>query len=151
MVPDRGADHNRFLTVAVRIKADRGPTRLDEHVGLAERKAGDILTGLHITERLHSRDGTGVEWAQETDVAVRLRLKRFGRRHRPSYRVAAMDSRSPRDGRVIEELGFYDPLASDATQQVSLKKDRIAYWLRVGAQPSDTVRNLLKREGMVGQ
>jgi small subunit ribosomal protein S16 len=84
-------------------------------------------------------------------VAVRLRLKRFGRRHRPSYRVAAMDSRSPRDGRVIEELGFYDPMAADSARQVSLKRERIQYWLSVGAQPSDTVRDLLKREGIVSQ
>jgi len=81
-------------------------------------------------------------------VAVRLRLKRVGRRHRPSYRVAAVDSRSPRDGRVIEELGSYNPLASDPNQQVVLVRDRIEYWLSVGAQPSDTVRNLLKRQGV---
>jgi ribosomal protein S16 len=93
----------------------------------------------------------GFELAQETDVAVRLRLKRFGRRHRPSYRVAAMDNRSPRDGRVIEELGLYDPMAKDSAQQVSLKRERIQYWLSVGAQPSDTVRDLLKREGIVGR
>lgn len=81
-------------------------------------------------------------------MAVRLRLKRVGRRHRPSYRVAAVDSRSPRDGRVIEELGSYNPLASDPNQQVVLVRDRIEYWLSVGAQPSDTVRNLLKRQGV---
>jgi len=81
-------------------------------------------------------------------VAVRLRLKRVGRRHRPSYRVAAVDSRSPRDGRMIEELGSYNPLASDPNQQVVLVRDRIEYWLSVGAQPSDTVRNLLKRQGV---
>jgi len=81
-------------------------------------------------------------------VAVRLRLKRVGRRHRPSYRVAAVDSRSPRDGRVIEELGSYNPLASAPNQQVVLVRDRIEYWLSVGAQPSDTVRNLLKRQGV---
>lgn len=81
-------------------------------------------------------------------MAVRLRLKRVGRRHRPSYRVAAVDSRSPRDGRMIEELGSYNPLASDPNQQVVLVRDRIEYWLSVGAQPSDTVRNLLKRQGV---
>jgi small subunit ribosomal protein S16 len=62
--------------------------------------------------------------------------------------VAAVDSRSPRDGRVIEELGSYNPLASDPKQQVVLNKDRIEYWLSVGAQPSDTVRSLLKRQGV---
>ncbi|MCH2135012.1 MAG: 30S ribosomal protein S16 [Phycisphaerales bacterium] len=75
---------------------------------------------------------------------VVLRLKRMGRRHRPFYRVNAMDKRAPRDGRVIEELGWFDPLASD-DKQVSLKADRIKYWLSVGAQPSETVRNLLKK------
>ncbi len=75
---------------------------------------------------------------------VVLRLKRMGRRHRPFYRVNAMDKRAPRDGRVIEELGWFDPLAADDKQSV-LKVDRIKYWLSVGAQPSDTVRGLLKR------
>lgn len=81
-------------------------------------------------------------------MAVRIRLKRVGRRHRPSYRVAAMDSRSARDSKVIEELGSYDPMHADAAQQVRLKQDRIAYWLSVGAQPSDTVRQLLARAGV---
>jgi small subunit ribosomal protein S16 len=60
-----------------------------------------------------------------------------------------MHSRNPRDGRVIEELGCYDPIADDPDQQVVLKRERIEYWLSVGAQPSDTVRNLLKRQGIV--
>jgi small subunit ribosomal protein S16 len=59
-----------------------------------------------------------------------------------------MDIRSPRDGRVIEELGWYDPEAKDPEKQVSLNRERIEYWLGVGAQPSDTVRNLLKRQGI---
>ncbi len=78
-------------------------------------------------------------------MAVRLRLKRMGRRHRPFYRVAAMDSRAKRDGRVIEELGHYDPIAQDQDRQLTLKQDRIDYWLSVGAQPSDTVRRLIER------
>jgi len=78
-------------------------------------------------------------------VAVRLRLKRLGRRHRPFYRVAAMDSRAKRDGRVIEELGHYDPIAKEEEAQVSLKLERIDYWLSMGAQPSDTVRRLIER------
>ncbi len=81
-------------------------------------------------------------------MAVRLRLKRMGRRHRSFYRVAAIDSREPRDGRVIEELGWYDPEAKDADKQVSLKRERIEHWLSVGAQPSDTVGKLLKRHGI---
>ena len=75
---------------------------------------------------------------------VVLRLKRMGRRHRPFYRLNAMDRRAPRDGRVIEELGWYDPLAPE-DRQLSLKVDRIDHWLSVGAQPSRTVRSLLRR------
>ncbi len=78
-------------------------------------------------------------------VAVRLRLKRMGRTHRSFFRLSAMDSRSPRDGRVIEELGWYDPSAKNPDEEVSLKRERIEYWLSVGAQPSDTVRDLLKK------
>ena len=81
-------------------------------------------------------------------MAVKIRLKRLGRRHRSFFRVSAMDSRSPRDGRVIEELGWYDPLAKDDAKQVSLKRERIEYWLSVGAQPSETVRNLLTKQGI---
>ncbi len=81
-------------------------------------------------------------------MAVRLRLKRFGRRHRSFYRVNAMDSRAPRDGRVIEELGWYDPEAKEPDKQLSLNRERIEYWLSVGAQPSETVAQLLKRGGI---
>lgn len=81
-------------------------------------------------------------------MAVKLRLKRFGRRHRSFYRLNAMDSRNPRDGRVIEELGWYDPHGKDPESQLSLNRERIEYWLSVGAQPSDTVRELLKRQGI---
>lgn len=81
-------------------------------------------------------------------MAVKLRLKRLGRRHQSFYRLAAMDIRSPRDGRVIEELGWYDPEAKDPEKQVSLNRERIEYWLGVGARPSETVQNLLKREGI---
>ena len=81
-------------------------------------------------------------------MAVRIRLKRVGRRHRPAYRVTAVDSRRARDSRVIEELGWYDPLKPQEDQQVMLNKERIEYWLSVGAQPSDTVRALLKKQGV---
>ena len=79
-------------------------------------------------------------------MGVRLRLKRMGRSHRSFFRLSAMDSRSPRDGRVIEELGWYDPSAKNPDEEVSLKRERIEYWLGVGAQPSDTVRDLLKKK-----
>ena len=82
-------------------------------------------------------------------MAVVLRLKRIGRRNRPSYRICVMDSRTRRDGRPIEELGFYDPLqAADSDAKFSLKEDRARYWLSVGAQPSETVASLLKRSGI---
>ena len=77
---------------------------------------------------------------------VVLRLKRMGRRHRPFYRVNAMDRRSPRDGRVIEQLGWYDPLAPE-DRQLNINVPRADYWLSVGAQPSRTVASLLKRLG----
>ena len=86
---------------------------------------------------------------EEFKVSVRIRLKRMGRRHRPSYRLAAVDRRKARDSKVIEELGFYDPLARDETKQVSIKRDRVEYWLGVGAQPSDTVRRLLQKQGVL--
>ncbi len=79
---------------------------------------------------------------------VKLRLKRLGRRHRPFYRISAMETRNPRDGRVLEELGFYDPIEKDEAKQVSVKIDRVKHWLSQGAQASDTVRNLLKKQGV---
>ena len=81
-------------------------------------------------------------------MAVRLRLKRFGRRNHPTYRLAAIERSSARDSQVLEELGHYDPRNKDAARQVDLKKERIEYWLSVGATPSDTVRNLLKKGGI---
>ena len=79
---------------------------------------------------------------------VRIRLKRMGRRHRPSYRLTAVDGRSARDGRVLEELGFYDPAHRNPDLQCNLKTERIEHWLKVGAQPSETARDLLKRAGI---
>jgi small subunit ribosomal protein S16 len=77
---------------------------------------------------------------------VVLRLKRFGRRHRPFYRLCAMDKRVACNGKTIEELGWYDPIAPEE-KQVSLKIDRIDYWLSVGAQPSRTAATLIKKAG----
>ncbi len=83
-------------------------------------------------------------------MAVRIRMKKMGRTHRPFYRVCAMDKRSPRDGRVIEELGTYDPMCPETDARVTLKSDRIDYWLSVGAQPSDKVTTLIKKYGTDG-
>lgn len=78
---------------------------------------------------------------------VVLRFKRMGRAHRPFYRLGAMDKRSQRDGRVIEELGWYDPLGPD-DKKLNFNVDRIKYWLSVGAQPSETVADLIKQVGI---
>ncbi len=81
-------------------------------------------------------------------MAVRLRMKRLGNTHRPFYRLTAVDGRKKRDGRVIEELGTYNPVDKDESKQVNLKLDRCAYWLSVGAQPSRTVASLLRKSGL---
>ncbi|WP_419195139.1 30S ribosomal protein S16 [Novipirellula herctigrandis] len=77
-------------------------------------------------------------------------MKKMGRTHRPFYRVCAMDQRSPRDGRVIEELGYYDPMCPETDARVLLKSDRVDHWLSVGAQPSDKVAVLIKKYGTEG-
>ncbi|RMF83700.1 MAG: 30S ribosomal protein S16 [Planctomycetota bacterium] len=82
-------------------------------------------------------------------MAVRLRLKRMGRRNRAFFRLSAIEGRNPRDGRVLEELGYYDPVNRNQDQQVRLDTDRIKYWLSVGAVPSDTVRSMLKKHGVL--
>ena len=75
-------------------------------------------------------------------LSVRIRLKRFGTKRRPYYRIVVMDSRSPRDGRTIEEVGFYHPIEIEE-KQIKVKEERVREWLNKGAQPSDTVRKLL--------
>lgn len=80
-------------------------------------------------------------------MAVKIRLRRMGRKKRPIYGVVAADIRSPRDGRFIEDLGRYNPIAEPA--KVALNGERILYWLSKGAQPTDTVRNLLRRDGLL--
>lgn len=81
-------------------------------------------------------------------MVVKLRLKRFGRVNHPTYRLCATDARSPRDGRVIETLGYYLPKATRAEDQCNLKAERISYWLSVGAQPSETVASLIRKAGI---
>ena len=81
-------------------------------------------------------------------MAVKLRLKRMGRKNHPFYRLNAMDSRSPRDGRVIEQLGHYDPMNKDKAQQFLANNERCKYWLDHGAVPSETVSSLLKKNGL---
>ncbi len=81
-------------------------------------------------------------------MAVVIRMKRTGRRNRPCYRINVADSRCPRDGRFIETLGVYDPISKDAEAQVKLDVERAKYWIGQGATPSDTVRSLMKRNGV---
>src|SRR4051812_41908841 len=75
-------------------------------------------------------------------------MKSFGRRHRPFFRICAMDSRTGRDGRAIEELGHYDPMVRNTEARAVLNVNRIRYWLSVGAQPSEKVQALLNRHGV---
>ena len=83
-------------------------------------------------------------------MAVKIRMKMMGRKHRPFFRICAVDSRNPRDGRVLEELGTYDPMVSDTDARALLKNERIEYWLGVGAQPSMKVKTLIKKYGTGG-
>ena len=83
-------------------------------------------------------------------MSVRIRMKKMGRRHRPFFRICAMDKRSPRDGKVIEELGYYDPMVKETDARAVLKAERIDYWLSVGAQPSEKVGVLIKKYGIGG-
>ena len=78
---------------------------------------------------------------------VKLRLKRMGKKGHPFYRSVAADSRSPRDGRIIEQLGTYNPLNAEA--QVTLDEEKVMKWLQNGAQPSDTVRSILSKQGLM--
>lgn len=83
-------------------------------------------------------------------MAVRIRLKKMGRKARPFFRFCAVDSRQPRDGKVIEELGYYDPMVRETDARVVLKTERVDYWLSVGAQPSDKAGVLIKKYGSKG-
>ena len=74
---------------------------------------------------------------------VKIRLRRMGAKKAPYYRIVVADSRSPRDGRCIEEIGTYDPMAEGA--QLAVDMERAKYWIANGAQPTDTVRGLLKK------
>ncbi|GAJ08329.1 unnamed protein product, partial [marine sediment metagenome] len=81
-------------------------------------------------------------------MAVKLRLTRMGRRHRPFFRINAVESRTPRDGKILEKLGHYDPIEKDPARQVVLNRERVEYWLGKGAIPSDTVSQILLRQGI---
>jgi len=82
-------------------------------------------------------------------VPVRLRLQRFGRTHSPFYRLVAAHSKAPRDGRFLEVVGTYNPIAVNGVKEIRLKTDRVQYWLSVGAQPSDRVAWILGKFGVL--
>jgi len=81
-------------------------------------------------------------------MSVRIRMTRMGRRHRPFFRINAVDARTPRDGRILEKLGHYDPLEKDVDKQVVLDTEKTSAWLAKGAIPSDGVMPILKRLGL---
>ena len=83
-------------------------------------------------------------------MAVRIRMKKFGRLHRPFFRICATDTRNPRDGKVLEELGTYDPMVPDTDARAILNTERVDYWLSVGAQPSERVQVLIRKYGSQG-
>ncbi len=78
-------------------------------------------------------------------MSVRIRLKRFGTKKRPFYRIVVVDSRMPRDGRVLEEVGLYHPIEKE-DRQIAVKEERIKEWIGKGATPTDVVRRLLNRK-----
>lgn len=82
-------------------------------------------------------------------MAVKLRLKRMGTKKKPFYRIVAADSRSPRDGRFIELVGTYNPLVTPA--EISIDEEVAMKWLNTGAQPTDTVRDLLRKQGIMAK
>lgn len=81
---------------------------------------------------------------------VKIRLKRFGTKARPFYRIVVQDARKPRDGVTIEEIGVYQPIAAEDTQ-IAFNEDRAKYWLGVGAQPTDTVRKIFNKKGFANK
>lgn len=83
-------------------------------------------------------------------MAVRIRMKKLGRKHRPFFRICAMDSRRARGSRVIEELGTYDPMIGDTDARTVLNLERVDYWVKVGALPTEKVAVLIKKYGSNG-
>lgn len=81
-------------------------------------------------------------------MAVKIRLRRMGAKKAPFYRIVVADSRYPRDGRFIEEIGTYDPLKEPA--EIKVDSDKAKQWIANGAQPTDTVKDLLKKSGVIG-
>ena len=81
-------------------------------------------------------------------MAVKIRLRRMGQKKAPFYRIVVADSRSPRDGRFIEQIGYYDPMTDPV--KIELDAEKAAQWIKNGAQPTETVRALLKKQNIIG-
>jgi small subunit ribosomal protein S16 len=81
-------------------------------------------------------------------MSAKIRLKRFGTKKRPFYRIVVVDSRAPRDGRALDELGLYHPIEAGEAEQVKFDEEKVREWLRKGAQPSATVKKLLNRNNV---
>jgi small subunit ribosomal protein S16 len=81
-------------------------------------------------------------------MAVKLRMTRMGRRHRPFFRINAVESRTPRDGRILEKLGHYDPIEKDSSKQLVLDMERVKFWLEQGAVPSETIAEMIVKKGL---
>ena len=90
---------------------------------------------------------SGIRWRRYIHPMVKIRLMRMGMKGAPSYRVVVADANSPRDGRIIENIGWYNPLTEPST--INVDAERVKYWLGVGAQPTDSVRSLLERVGVL--
>ncbi len=80
---------------------------------------------------------------------VRIRMTRTGRKNRPFYRIQVLDGRTRRDGAAIEQIGWYNPLEKDAAKQINLDEERAKYWISVGAQPSDTIRDMFAKRNLI--
>src|SRR5690349_24858005 len=93
--------------------------------------------------------GARLKHSDQEQPVVRIRLRRVGRKKAPMYRIVVADSKSPRDGKFIEIVGQYQPRTGD--QALNLDTERVNHWLNVGAQPSDTVRSLLRKAGILKQ
>ena len=82
-------------------------------------------------------------------MATKIRLRRMGAKKAPFYRVVVADSRAPRDGRSIEEIGYFNPISDNAETNLKIDAERAIYWLKTGAQPSETVKQLLEKAGVM--
>ncbi len=82
-------------------------------------------------------------------MAVKIRLRRMGAKKKPFYRIVVADSRSPRDGRFIEEIGYYNPISEPA--QINIDDEKAVKWLKTGAQPTDTIKDLFKKHGIMAK